>query len=380
MKKYKLIMFFAIILTILLDGCNIDNKNESVTMESKADKIISEMSLSEMIYQMMYVNPEAITGVGTVVRAGEGTKNALEKYPVGGIVYFSKNLSNRNQTKEMLQNTQRYSKIPLFLGVDEEGGKVSRLGNNPDMGTTKLPTMMEIGKTGNPEKAYDIGKTLAKDLTQIGFNMDFAPVADIIVNPENTEIGDRSFGEKPDNVALMVKNCVLGMENNGLSACIKHFPGHGSTYTNSHNGYSESTRTIEELRNNEFIPFKAGIDAGADFVMISHMTLVNATGKKLASTLSKEVITDFLKKELKFQGIVITDSFQMGAITKEYTQGEAAIKAVLAGTDMILMPQDIDEVHNALLNAVNKGDISKKRIQESVRKILECKIKMGIIK
>lgn len=351
-----------------------EEKEQNKTVE----KIMNDMTLSEMVYQMMFVTPESITGVGQAVQAGEGTKQALLKYPVGGIIYFSQNFQSREQTVEMIKNTQNYSKIPLFISVDEEGGRVSRLGSNPQMGTTKHPPMLEIGNTKDAKKAYAIGEMLAKELTEIGFNVDFAPDSDVLINSENKEIGDRSFGSDPQNVAMMVQSIVSGMQENGLSATLKHFPGHGSTYVDSHTGYSESTRTIEELRNSEFLPFISGINAGADFIMISHMTLINAVKEKVPASVSKEVITDMLKNELGYSGIIITDSFRMGAITDKYTASQAAVKAVKAGVDMILMTPDITSAHSAIVAAVKSGEISEDRIKESVRKIISLKVEKGM--
>ncbi|MBE7042538.1 MAG: glycoside hydrolase family 3 protein [Ruminococcaceae bacterium] len=341
--------------------------------------LMSQMTLSEMIYQMLFVTPEALTNVGQVVSAGETTKQALQRHPVGGIVYFAANLENRQQTIEMIQNSQSYSKIPLFISVDEEGGLVSRLGKNSAMGTTYHPPMRTIGDTYNPQNAYQIGTTLATELKEIGFNVDFAPVADVIIDERNTEIGNRSFGTDPYNVANMVESAVKGMEEHGLSAALKHFPGHGSTYVDTHTGYSSSYRTLDQLRENEFLPFAKGIEAGVDFIMVSHMTLVNATQEKVPSSISKEVITDWLLGELGYRGIVITDSFSMGAITQEYSQEEAVTKAISAGVDMILMPPNVETAHNAILSAVESGVVSRERIERSVRKILLLKAQKGLL-
>lgn len=353
--------------------------NEKSKEDEIVDKIMGKMSIGDMVYQMMFVTPEAITNVGTVVRAGETTRKALESKPVGGIIYFAQNFENREQTAEMIANTQKYSKIPLFISVDEEGGRVSRLGNNPEMGTTKQPPMMTIGESKDEKRAYDVGKTLGMELSQLGFNVDFAPSADVIVNKNNQEIGDRSFGTDPIIVSAMVKNVVKGLQDSGVSATLKHFPGHGSTYVDSHTGYSESKRTIEELRATEFLPFKSGIEAGADFIMISHMTLVSATEEKAPSSISKEVITDMLIGELGYKGIIITDSFSMGAITKEYTIADAVVKSINAGVDMILMPMDLTETHDAIVKAVESGVISKERIEYSVKKILLLKEKKKML-
>ena len=360
------------------DTSNEQSNGETSTPSGNTDidAILNSMTLEEKVCQLMFVTPESITGVGQVIAAGNSTKNALAKYPVGGIIYFSQNLQTPEQTKEMIKNSQNYSKIPLFIGVDEEGGRVARLGSNSQMGVTKHPAMADVKSN---EEAYSIGQTLGVELKALGFNVDFAPVADVIVNKKNSEIGDRSFGEDALVVSERVSNLVTGMEEQHVSSVLKHFPGHGSTVANSHNGYSASPRTIEELRACEFLPFKAGIDAGSDFIMVSHMTLTNATEEKLPASLSSEVITGFLKGELGFEGIVITDALNMGAITKEFGNGEAAVKAIEAGADMLLMPADVGVAKEAVMNAVATGRISEERINESVRKILTAKAAKGLI-
>lgn len=359
-----------------VDPTEASEPTEECTLPETEDivqTVMSSMTLRDMVYQMMFVTPEKITGIKTVTKAGETTAKALEKYPVGGIVYFSGNLIDRSQTEEMIKNTQSYSKIPLFIAVDEEGGRVARLGKNAAMGTTLLPAMRTIGDKNDSSKAYVAGVTLARDLKSLGFNVDFAPVADVIVNEKNSEIGDRSFGTDANNVAEMVKKLTEGLEENGVSATLKHFPGHGSTYANSHTGYSESKRTLDELKECELLPFKAGIEAGADFVMVSHMTLVNATEEKVPCSVSKEIITGILTEDLGYEGVIITDSFAMGAITDKYTPGEAAVKAVTAGADMILMSPDVAASCDAIVKAVENGTIPMERIEKSVRKILTLK-------
>ncbi len=346
-----------------------------VTEENDVELMLNKMTLEEKVYQMMFVTPESLTGVGQVVQAGSATKVALEKYPVGGIIYFSQNIKSREQVAEMITNTQEYSDIPLFIGVDEEGGRVARIASKPQMGTTKLGPMKNVTSY---EEAYGVGQTLGKELKELSFNVDFAPVADVIIYEKNSEIGDRSFGTDPEWVAGCVGEVVKGLEENGVSSTLKHFPGHGSTKVDSHTGYSASERTLEELRQCEFLPFKKGIEAGCDFIMVSHMTLVNATSEKLPSSLSKEVITGYLKSELGFEGIVITDSLSMGAITQEYGNGEAAVMAIQAGNDMLLMPKDITVAADAVIKAVNEGRITEERIDESVRKILTIKKEKGL--
>lgn len=372
-------LFYVIIISCVL--CSCEAKKSAPIKENpvfSVERILKNMTLSEKIYQMIFTTPEDITGVGCAVVAGDATKEALSKYPVGGIIYFSYNLKDRTQVTEMLKNTQSYSKIPLFLGIDEEGGDVSRAGSNPELKITKHPPMKDIGASGDTSLAYNTGKTLATELKELGFNVDFAPVADVLVNENNTEIGNRSFGTDPYLVASMVENTVRGLEENGMSSALKHFPGHASTTKNSHFGYSESTRTEEELRACEFIPFEAGIKAGCDFVMISHMTLLNTDSAP--SSMSYKVITEMLKKELGFSGIVITDSFKMGAVTDTRFSDNPEILAIRAGADMILIPKDVKAAHDSILNAVNSGTITEDRINESVLKILNTKYESGLFK
>lgn len=344
---------------------------EPLNAEKQPTADIEKMTLSEKVWQMMIVTPESITSVGTVIAAGEVTKQALSDCPVGGIIYFAANLKNREQTVQMLENTQSYSKIPLFLGVDEEGGIVSRVGSNPQMGVTYFGPMADVS---DENEAYRIGKTLGSELSALGFNVDFAPVADVLVNPNNTEIGNRSFGADPNVVAKMVAAQVRGFADGGVLSVLKHFPGHGSTSVNSHNGKSESARKIEQLAECELIPFEAGISAGADFVMASHMTL-SAVSDKPAS-LSYEIMTELLKNKLGFSGLAITDSLSMGAVTEEFDENEAAVLAIEAGADMLLMPKNPKGAHDAVMAAVSNGRISEERIDESVKKILDVKQKI----
>jgi beta-N-acetylhexosaminidase len=277
MKEILAVIMSAV---MLMSGCTASNVEQIPTEPAEpyelllSEKIVADMSLEEKICQMMFVTPESITGAKCVTMAGDATRLALEKYPVGGIIYFAQNLKSREQVITMIENTRSYSRIPIFIGVDEEGGRVARLGSKSAMGTTKIKPM---GSVTTGAEAYEIGKTLGRDLRGLKFNLDFAPVADVIVYEKNSEIGDRSFGNDPWVVGEMVKNVVMGLESENVSSVLKHFPGHGSTKTNSHTGYSESRRTIEELRSCELLPFKKGIEAGCDFVMVSHMTLVNAT-------------------------------------------------------------------------------------------------------
>ncbi len=338
---------------------------------------MDSMTLREKIYQMFFVTPEGLTGYDTVTAAGDVTKQAIKTYPVGGIIYFASNLQNQEQTQQMIENTQSYSKIPLFIGVDEEGGIVSRLGSNPEMGVTAFANMADYGSAGDPEAVYDVGATLGKELKQLGFNLDFAPVCDIVTNPNNTEIGPRSFSSDPQVAATMVPKLVQGLQDNGVASSLKHFPGHGSTSADSHSGLSSTDRTFDELRQAELIPFEAGIQAGAQFVMVSHMSVPSINEDNTPCDLSPAII-GLLRDELEYTGIVITDSHAMGAITQYYTASEAALAAVNAGVDMILMPNHLEEAAVSVMRAVEDGQIPESRIDESVLRILTAKYALGI--
>ena len=346
--------------------------------KTEAEKILESMTLEEKAAQIFFVTPEDITGVDTATVAGDATRQALETYPVGGIVYFSKNILEPEQTRSMLGNTWEYSqevmKIPVWLGVDEEGGQVARVAENPQFQVTRYDSMRSIGDTGDPEQAYEAGETIASYLKDLGFNMDFAPDADVISNPQNTVIGDRSFGTDPDLVGEMTADAVAGFQDQGISACIKHFPGHGQTEGDTHEGYAYTEKTLEEMRNSDLIPFQKGIKAGTDFVMVSHISAPNAVSQDLPASLSSEFITDLLRGKMGYDGIIITDAMNMGAITDRYDSAQAAVMAFQAGADMILMPEDFQSAYEGILQAVNSVTISEERLDQSVMRILETKL------
>lgn len=334
------------------------------------------MTLEEKIWQLFFVTPEGLTGVGPVTLAGETTKKAIESRPVGGLVYFSVNLQSREQVQKLLTGAQGYAKTPMFLGVDEEGGIVSRVGGNSALGTTKHPSAAEVGKAADMKTAYKVGETMAKELTALGFNLNFAPVADVITNPENTEIGSRAYSDDPEIASAMVAAMVQGLQRNGMVSCLKHFPGHGSTAADSHEGTSVSDRTVDQLQETEWLPFRAGIVQNAAFVMLSHLSNQNLSA--LPASLSVEVVR-YLRQELEFGGVIITDSLQMGAITDHYTAGEAAVLALWAGADMLLMPEDLQAAYDGVLQAVQNGTLTEERITESVVRILTAKYRHGLM-
>lgn len=354
--------------------------SEAEKTEKKVLKLLNEMTLEEKIGQLFFITPEKLTGIGVAIQAGDTTKQMLEQYPVGGLIYFSQNIETPDQITSMIENSQSYSRIPLFIGIDEEGGTlVARIANNPNFNVEKFPNMKEIGATGDPNQAFYVGSTIGSYLHSYGFNMDFAPDADLLTNPNNSVIGERSFGSDPTLVGKMTAQAVKGFQQENVSAVIKHFPGHGDTKEDSHTGAAIVNKTLDELRMAEFIPFQSGIEAGVDGVMVGHLQVPQVTGTNIPATLSPIIVTDILRNELGFQGLVITDSLSMGAITQYYSSDEAAVLSLQAGADILLMPEDFPLAYQGVLNAVSSGALSEERIDESVKRILTVKYNRGII-
>lgn len=347
---------------------------EELTPQQKLDEIVNAgievMPLEDKVAGLFIVTPESITGVSTAVKAGEGTQTALAKYAVGGIVYSGKNMKSADQLKEMIDNTQLYTKYPLFIAVDEEGGSVSRVANAGI--ATGVSSAKEIGATGDANNAYQAGVTVGTYLANLGFNLDFAPVADI-ANVDNSVMADRSYGSDATTVSTFMTSMMQGLEEQKITSCLKHFPGIGCTTGDTHDGIVTTDRSIEDFRANEFTVFQAGIDAGADMIMVSHVTAPALAGDNTPSSLSSAVVTDILRDELNFDGVIITDAMNMSAISEYYGADEAAIMALRAGCDMILMPEDFEKAYNGVLQAVEEGTISEERINDSLRRIYRIK-------
>ena len=340
-----------------------------------AQALLQEMTLREKVCQLFVVQPaDLVPGVGRVTAAGEATQRALERYPVAGLLYDAGNLVTMEQIRTMLANVQSYSKIPLILTCDEEGGRVNRLMNT--IGTTWVGPMLDYKDQGE-DKAVENAKTIASDLRSCGFNMDLAPVADVWSNPANTVIGDRAYSDDFGQASQLVAAAVSGFHEGGVACTLKHFPGHGDTSADSHYGSVYVYKSLDELRQAELIPFQAGIEAGADAVMLGHL-IIEAVDDQPA-LFSSKIVTELLREELGFDGVVITDSLKMQAMTDHYGSGDIAVKAVQAGVDLLLSPQDLEEAAAALVLAVEDGAISQERLDESVLRILRLKTARGII-
>ena len=344
-----------------------------------ARETLAGMSLDEKIWQLFFVTPESLTGYPKVTEAGLATKEALGYKPVGGLIYFAQNLEDAEQVTAMLTTVQTFTKIPLFLGTDEEGGTVSRVGSNAALGGQNIGDMASYGEAGDPAALYNAMCTVADMLTGLGFNMDFAPVADVSGGRTDNVIGSRSFGTDPELCASMVSVALGALQDNGVAGCLKHFPGYGSAVTDDHYGTSILNKTEEELDACDLLPFASGIESGTAFVMVSHLSVPAVTGDDTPSDLSEKIISGLLRNKLGFENVIITDAQNMASITDHYTPAEAAVGALKAGADMILMPADLQAAHDGVAAAVKDGTLSEARLNESVLRILTVKARFGIL-
>ena len=340
-------------------------------VDSIKDKI-NEMTLDEKIGQMI------ISGVNGYA-IDDNTKKMIQNDHVGGFIIFGQNVEDAKQLLKLinsLKTTNSINKIPLFLSIDQEGGRVSRMPAE----FKGLPTSKAIGRVNNSDFSYRIGGIISEELNLFGFNMDFAPVLDINSNPNNHVIGDRSFGTNPDIVAKLAIQTIKGIHSGNVISVVKHFPGHGDTSLDSHERLPSVNSDMKRLESFELIPFVQAINNKADMVMVAHILLPKIDPKYPAS-MSEIIITDILRKDLNFDGVVITDDITMGAITNNYNIRDAAIKSVNAGIDIILVCHGYDNeraVIDALMQAVQRGQITEDRVNQSVYRILKLKQKYNI--
>lgn len=350
---------------------------EEELLEEVVNSCIEDMSLEDKVAGLFIVTPESITGVDKAIKAGDGTKEALEKYPVGGIIYFAQNIQSESQITEMVANTVSYSKYPLFIAVDEEGGKAVRLQSSLKLEATDAPK--DLGEAGDENAVYEAYSKIGERLATYGFNLDFAPVADVLTNDANKAIGERSFGSDADVVSKMVPQAVAGLMANGVSACVKHFPGQGSVADDTHEGMATTDRSAEDMKNTDIAPFLAGVEAGADMVMVGHFICPSLTEDDTTPcSLSKAVMTDLLRGEYGYNGVIITDALNMTAISEYHSSDEAAIKALKAGADMLLMPEDFEAAYNGVLEAVKDGTIDEQRINDSLARVYRVKYRSTV--
>ena len=350
--------------------------DDSIADQSRVEDMIDMMTLHEKVCQLFFVQPEQFSQIEQVNRYSKKLGRAISRFPVGGIILFGRNITRKNiagLNAGLQQAAQDAGGIGLFIGVDEEGGGVSRVANS-----LRLPEKQPApGKTGSPDQAYESGRIIGSYLSEYGFNLDFAPVADVRSDVGNAEITVRSYGNDPETVARMAVRFMEGLRVNGVIPVMKHFPGHGAVSGNTHSGSGVSQKTLEEWRETDFVPFIAGIEAGADVVMVSHQLAVAVDPDHPASLSAK--VVGLLREELGFEGVVITDALRMDAVHDSYGTGEACVLALEAGADMLLLPYNFTNAYESVMQAVKDGRLTEERIDESLLRILSLKERYGLL-
>ena len=351
--------------------------DDSMEDRDLAAETVFRMTLHEKVCQLFFVLPEQFSRIEKVTAYSKELGSAIKRYPVGGVILFGSNIRRKKSITNLNAGMQQAALdavgIGLFIGVDEEGGGVSRVANSLKL-SEKQPAP---GRIGTPDKAYESGQIIGTYLSEYGFNLDFAPVADVRSDVGNAEVTVRSYGSDPELVAQMAVRFSKGLRENGVIPVLKHFPGHGAVAGNTHSGTGVSQKTLEEWQEADFVPFTAGIAAGAEMVMVSHQLAVAVDPDRPAS-LSGKVI-GILRDELGFNGVVITDALRMGAVHDNYGSGEACVLALEAGADMLLLPYNFTAAYKSVMRAVEDGRLAEKRIDESVLRILTLKEKYGLL-
>lgn len=347
-------------------------------------QLLDTMTLREKVGQLFIVRPDSLdpsqslaqisdSGSVGVTEVTSDLAAMLKEYPVGGVVMFAKNLTSPQQITQLNSDLQAESTIPLFIAVDEEGGLVARLANHKAF---DLPKFKNAASITDADSAFDLGATIGGYLSQYGFNLDFAPVADVNTNPDNPIIGTRAFSSLPEEAALLCGSCADGLRSTGITPTFKHFPGHGDTAEDSHTGIAITYRTAEEMAACEWIPFEEA--TASDCIMVGHIATPSITGDLTPASLSYQLVTQILREELGFSGLIVTDALEMGAITDSYTSGQAALAALNAGCDLLLMPYDLTEAFDAVVEAVENGTYPEESLNRTVERILRFKQSQGL--
>lgn len=372
---------FLLVLCVLICGLGLSAcwKSASDTVPS-VQEIMEGMTLRQKVGQLFVVRPDALDFTQTqeqidnakekgVSDLTEQMRTALAEYPVGGVALFGKNIENPDQLRRFTKQLKTAEEIPLFLAVDEEGGLVARLANSDGFDLPKYASASET------EDAGEMGRTIGAYLKDYGFQMDFAPVADVNSNPDNPVIGKRAFSDDPQTVRQQAAAMAAGLQESGIMPVYKHFPGHGDTAQDSHTELAVVQKTLEQLQEIEWVPYqKQKIPA----VMVAHVAVPEA-GVDGPASLSYTAVTEWLRGLLGHEGLVITDSLSMSAITNSYSPSEACIMAIEAGVDILLIPNDLREAMDGVEAAVKSGRIPESRINESVCRILTAKQSMGLL-
>ena len=354
------------------DSWIVEEEEEQVELTSRylAGVLRRRMTTEQKVYQLFLVAPEALTGEEyTTLLTG---KNPFSARPVGGVVIFGQNIVSEAQLKQLTADLQQQSQaaggFPLLMAVTEQGGVYSRVASK--LGYSPLPSPREIGEKNDVEAAREAGQSIAGYLAPLGINLDFAPVLDV---------GEaRSYDDSAPVVSRLGVAMAQGLRNGGVTPCCLHFPGQRDMTQDVNTAAAALRRTVKQMRSEDWVPFRQAIAEGAEMILVSHGILKDG-GDTLPASLSQAVINGYLRGQLGFDGVVITDSLRMGAITGTFRPGVAAVRALQAGADALLLPAQLDEAAQGILAALKTGAVSEDRLNESVDRILALKIDMGLI-
>ena len=350
---------------------------------SKAEEALAKLSLREKVGQLFIFRFDSLIyndNLDHMVQyVDDQFRECAEKYPVGGFIALGANIGSAEQVTQLNKDvSDLYDKVKPFLCIDEEGGSVARIANSGVIDVPQFPSMNYIAAGGDVSQAHELGSTIGGYLKEYGFNLDLAPVADVNTNPNNIVIGDRAFGSDPAAASEYVRAVVEGLHEKGIMSCLKHFPGHGDTAEDTHFSTAAVNKTWEEMKECELVPFIGSLDK-TDMIMSAHIIAPKVTGDDTPASLSYTLLTEKLRNELGYDGVIITDSLGMGAVNKYYTSEECCVKAIEAGVDILLKPAKDYEGFEAVVKAVEDGTITEERLDESVLRILKLKEKYGLI-
>ena len=384
-RPFILLAAAALLISCTCGGPQVPPPPPEPTLEEKVEAQLQGLTLREKVGQLFCVRPEALdpgfkkSGLSQQAYGLQAVNDSMRafaaRFPVGGIILFGHNIADPVQLDSLVRQLKALPGAPL-LCVDEEGGYVTRIAANRNFPVEHFPQMGTLAARKDASEVYRCGSVIGTYLKDYGFEVDFAPVADVNTNPRNAVIGKRAFSSDPQVAAPLVVQFLKGLQGAGVAGCLKHFPGHGDTSADTHFGYARTRKTWEELLECEMLPFKGGIAAGAQLIMTAHISAPAVTGSDIPSTLSEVILQEKLRDELGYQGIIITDGMEMGAITRQFTSAEATLRSLQAGVDVILGPHDLEEAFDAVLQAVEEGSLTEERIDQSVRRVLLLKARL----
>ena len=346
-------------------------KNITKDLDKKAvkyaDSLYAKLSMDERIGQLyivaLYTNKDQnhISGV----------RKLVEQEKIGGIILMQ---DDAEQEIALVNEFQKKSRVPMLFGMDAEWGLYQRIKT-----AHKFPWAMTLGAIQDNNLVYEMASKIAEDAKKMGIYWNFAPVVDVNTNPKNPIIGNRSFGSDVQNVIVKSLAYAQGLQDNGVLAAIKHFPGHGDTDVDSHLDLPVVKHSLERLNKIELAPFKALMDKKIGGAMIAHLYVPQLEkGKNIPASISYDIVTNLLKNKFRYEGLVITDALNMNAVAKKYPAGELDLRAFKAGNDILLFSQDVPTGKKLIKEAIQKGEISEKRLEESVKKILKTKYLLGL--